>query len=400
MDDLDAVKQQIERESERSTDLELKIISILKQILAEKSRIFEIKQLNHVIPGGQSNLSLGQLEGLSSEYLDILRDKQDALAALGQALRDTEFQIAQLDADTDSLFEFHTNTLVNLHRANMAVLQEEFANVPAKMEKAFAASSLRDLNIMIREAETLRAKTENTLSTMLIHTEKHEYEGGGVVDLQNSIANLRAEIDVIDSAMSEDLIKLANHNEAEKTEQEKQDAELGKVHRMYDWGKQKSQMEGHLADTKRAISQNQAQVAKYDRLVLLKEKRLKILQPLVPKHFGKVGTVDLPPDSDIDGLISTLERVSKASQTRSKQNDRDLSALIVQNNETAQIIEERLREIHQLTTLTSSECASLRREITSARSRAADREASLVKSLRELKVKSVSRSKPRPKPKH
>jgi hypothetical protein len=389
MDELHKTLKQIQDESDDSAQLEIAILSKLREIMTQKVLIRDLKQDRILQFSDQYSSSLAGLEGLSNEYLDIIRLKQDILSPLRIKLAETDAELVRLTEQSDSLFEIQTQTIISLHQANISVLHEEFANVPAKLQRGFAEQELKNLEILIKEAESIHTKTENTLSTVLIRTADHQYQGGGIVDLENSITNITAEIESIEAELQENLMNLAKQNGAESHEQQMRQAELQATQKLYGWSDQKRQIEQQLGEIKRNIATNKQQVENVDRLILLKEKRLKTLQTLTAKHLGKVDSVEIAEGETIDVLISRLDRVAKSSQSQSKRNEISHESLVIQNNEAARVLDVRLREIQQVTALANRDIVTLKKEIATARSEASDREAALVKSLRALRVKSL-----------
>jgi hypothetical protein len=62
------------------------------------------------------------------------------------------------------------------------------------MENAYLQNRLKEWDIYIKEAETGKARVEAALAAATVALDSHNVRGGGLVDLEHSVASIRSEI--------------------------------------------------------------------------------------------------------------------------------------------------------------------------------------------------------------
>jgi hypothetical protein len=394
-EELKDLRGQIATENQLSVQLELSIIAKTKDIMAEKAKVTELKQRRRA--GVDSTPGGGHIdtEGLSPDYVDVIWQKKDAHTHLRRQLSEQEDALLKLGLQSELLFEEQTTLLVDLHRTTLDIYEEESRNVPLRMNNVFFQDRLKELDPLIAEAETMRSKTEVAVSTAKRRLDDHEFRGGGIVDLQNSIASLNTEIAVVERFLEEHFERLAQNNSQDDKEQRAHADTISSMKRLYDWGPQKAAMEKECTDAKHKLQTNQVELVRLERQIAQKEQRFKVLEPIAKQRLESARTVQIPDNVTIDSLIQELERKKKQQTRRTSANETALEEILMQNGETERIIELKNREFTQLSLLLQNEVAGLKKKIAQARLDASQKEFELVSQINALSAKLKAQSAPR-----
>jgi hypothetical protein len=254
---------------------------------------------------------------------------------------------------------------------------------------------LKELDALIAEAETMRSKTEAALSTAGVKLDDHEFREGGVVDLQNSVANLSAEIAAVERFLEEDFERLAQNNSQDDKEKRAHADTISSMKRLYGWAPQKAVMEKEYADAMRDLQANQLLLLRVERQIAQKEQRFRVLQPIAKQHLETAKRLQISDNVTIDSLIQELERKKKRQTRRTSANETALEDILTQNGETERIIELKNREFNQLSLLLQNEVAGLKKKIAQARLDASQREFELVSQISALSAKLKAQAAPR-----
>jgi hypothetical protein len=96
VEELEDLREQIEKATESSVHLELSILAKTKEILSEKGKLTELKQKRRAgvsfVPGSVHF----DTEGISTEYIDFVRQKENTLTVLSMRLWEQGEMMLQL----------------------------------------------------------------------------------------------------------------------------------------------------------------------------------------------------------------------------------------------------------------------------------------------------------------
>jgi chromosome segregation ATPase len=391
--DLEQAREQITKEHEKSVQLELDIIAKTKQIIEEETRLIELKQRRKAGVSMNPNSYIVNTDGLTPEYIDLLHQKEDTIKHLSCKLSDLEERLTQEMIECKTLFERQANLAVDLHRISCEVHREEARLAPLRMENSYLQNRLSEWDIYIKEAEAAKSRVETALSAATIALDSHELRGGGIVDLEHSVASIRTEIAVIEAELGKQIGHLADENSVYNGEERALAAELATVCSLYDWGNQKTELTNAVAETKRKLEVNRAELVNIEKGVFVRERRMKVLQPLVKKHLKNAATVWVDENETIDELIGELERAGRKATKKAAAHDNSLERVRHQNMELDRLIELRKREVYQLAQVFQGEVSNTKKKITQLREESTVKEVEFVKAIAKLASKGIIRSK-------
>jgi hypothetical protein len=285
--------------------------------------------------------------------------------------------------------------IVELHHTTLDIYREESQNVPLRMNHIFLQDKLKELDALIAEAETIKSKTEAALSEVAVRLGDHEFRAGGVVDLQNSIANLNAEIAAVERFLEEHVERLTQNNSQEDKEKRAHEDTISFMKRLYGWGPYKAAIEKECAGAKRDLQASQLQLLRLEGQITQKEQRLRVLQPIAKQHLATARNLQISDTVTIDSLIQELEKKRKQQARRASAHETALEEILLQNSETERMIELRNRELSQLSLVLQNEVAGLKKKIVQARLDTSQKEFELVSQINTLSAKLKALAAPR-----
>jgi hypothetical protein len=381
------IRAEIDRETEKAVELELEIISKTKEVIAEETKCIQLKCKRRSCVSNAPDCPVISTDGLTPEYADLIDEKKNNIEFLRAKLSEFEEKLAEATTESELLFENESSLIVSIHRIGREIHAEESRLGPLRLTNAHLEGRVKEWDAYIREAETAKSGMEHALSHTTLVLDNHEFRGGGIVDLENSIANVNAEIQAIEKDLEQQLTRLAQDNATYAEEQEAFATELASVHSLYDWRPQKVARERMLAQAKAELQRASAELTKCDRDALVKERRLKVLQPLEKKHAKAAAGKSLDGAGSIDDLIVQLERAGKREAEKTAALDASLERILAQNADMERAIEARKRELHQISQLLQTDVAALKKKIAQARIDASIKEADLVRAIATLSAK-------------
>lgn len=401
--ELSELNQRIAQEIEKTNLLQAEINEKTEKLVNFNLQLIEAKTFrNEALFSTQLPKELN-MKDFPQDYIDHIREKNDEMTKLQSDLETSKETVNNRTTEITNLIEKRLDLMCKLTKTNFKVYKQELENINLKKTQNLYQSHLREYDILIKEAEQIKNKTETALSTTIKITDNYEFVSGGEIDIKNTISNAKEQIKKIDEKLTKGLTLLTKYQNEDFDEQNKFNQNMNNLKTLYSFDSQFNEGNSEFQNMKQNIQDMKQNLQNLKEAVDLKEKRLTVLFPITEKHKkSKVLTVQIQPNSTVDQLIQKLASSEKNCKKFIGSKIDSLSLLIKQNSILEKKIEARYREFEIMLNKYKVDQQVLKRRIEETRSFNYEREHEILETIKktEIKVheniqKSISSTKPR-----
>lgn len=401
--ELSELNQRIAQEIEKTNLLQAEINEKTEKLVNFNLQLIEAKTFrNEALFSTQLPKELN-MKDFPQDYIDHIREKNDEMTKLQSELETSKETVNNRTTEITNLIEKRLDLMCKLTKTNFKVYKQELENINLKKTQNLYQSHLKEYDILIKEAEQIKNKTETALSTTIKITDNYEFVSGGEIDIKNTISNAKEQIKKIDEKLTKGLTLLTKYQNEDFDEQNKFNQNMNNLKTLYSFDSQFNEGNSEFQNMKQNIQDMKQNLQNLKDAVDLKEKRLTVLFPITEKHKkSKVLTVQIQPNSTVDQLIQKLASSEKNCKKFIGSKIDSLSLLIKQNSILEKKIEARYREFEIMLNKYKVDQQVLKRRIEETRSFNYEREHEILETIKktEIKVheniqKSISSTKPR-----
>lgn len=401
--ELSELNQRIAQEIEKTNLLQAEINEKTEKLVNFNLQLIEAKTFrNEALFSTQLPKELN-MKDFPQDYIDHIREKNDEMTKLQSDLETSKETVNNRTTEITNLIEKRLDLMCKLTKTNFKVYKQELENINLKKTQNLYQSHLKEYDILIKEAEQIKNKTETALSTTIKITDNYEFVSGGEIDIKNTISNAKEQIKKIDEKLTKGLTLLTKYQNEDFDEQNKFNQNMNNLKTLYSFDSQFNEGNSEFQNMKQNIQDMKQNLQNLKDAVDLKEKRLTVLFPITEKHKkSKVLTVQIQPNSTVDQLIQKLASSEKNCKKFIGSKIDSLSLLIKQNSMLEKKIEARYREFEIMLNKYKVDQQVLKRRIEETRSFNYEREHEILETIKktEIKVheniqKSISSTKPR-----
>ncbi|OHT03270.1 hypothetical protein TRFO_29356 [Tritrichomonas foetus] len=386
--ELEKLKAKIAVENDKSKQLQDEIIKKTKQLVEHKISFIDTKTRRNLALFEVKTPDIFNINDLPDDYIFHLNEKNDELNKLRFDFESVENNLNSRINEIDHLIERQSELMVELANTNASIFEQKILNIPLKMNKKFYQKEIKEFDIFIKEAEQIKKKAENSLSTVI---QRVDLVGGGKVDLVNEIKNIKEQINVIDQELNHGLHMLTKYQDDDFDSQLKFDQEMNQMRSLYSWDSHRTEAQNELRSIQQSILTNKEYLNRYKEELERKEVRLNLLLPITQRYKrSKVENIVVQPTDDFNSLSKQLTNANKDYRKASNSRDCQLSSLLRQNTALEKKIEARTREFNHMSTKFAQEYKILQNKINEIRVMHGERENEIINTIRKITIKNTA----------
>lgn len=388
-EELESINDQINKAKEAGSQLQTEVIDKTKKVIDLRSEIFLLtKQKQEYLQQlPASDHFENRIEELPQELLTLLKDRKNKMQHLFLALSDSESSLTETQNDIANLFATHSNLITKLNDSNIQLFQSEQRKYISQRKLESFKDQDKELQGIAIRIEKSKIFIEEALSKTIKRIEGAEFNGGGLIDLQNSISNLEIEISMIDEKIKDGLSQMSKFEELIEKDQQIQTEQISLANSLFSWSHEKEDMQTELASLNKGIRANTNQLNLYEESIEQKENRIKVLSQIANKHKNHLDDVEVDQDVSIDDLIKSLNSLSKSNNKMNNSQEEKLRKLIASNSEKEKQIDARNREYQHMVDKYHADMSIVRKKIYSQREYNSNAEYQIVGKIISRKIK-------------
>ena len=394
LEELEELNQQIQKANEDSISLRNEVIEKTRNLIEQNIKFLEAKTKRNASLFEQQSFIQYSTNDLPQDYIDHITEKQDQINKLIRDNEDSENELDKRLKEIDTIIQEQSDLMIELTQLHNELYQQTIENIPLKKKSKLYRREIKEYDILIREAEQIRKKTEESLSKAIQITDPDTFVDGGIIDLQNAIANIKDQINVVEHSLDENLQRLNKYQDDEFDEQLKFDQNMNKLKNLYSWDNQKDQLNNELKSMQKSIAENKSIYNTKKQEIEEKENMLSVILPLAKKYSkAKVVQTYVDPQETFNSLSKKLNTISKTIKKNVSSRNDMLTVLHKKNDELEKKIELRDREYQHMLAKLSCDCQILKNKINTARKNNGQKEHQIVETIKSLRIKKQSKEK-------
>lgn len=398
LNELAELTEQIRKEEEHANELQDEINSKTQLLINQNLKILEAKTKKNEMIFSIRKMPQFDIKQLPEGYIDHIQDLKDELTKLELDFQTSDENVNNRTIEINNLISKKSELTFKLLKTNAEIFDQELENYPLKSTISLYQEDIKQFNTLIKEAEQIKKKTENSLSQAIKKIDNHDLAAGGLIDLQNKIANAKEQMRMIDEKMQRGLELIDKYQANEMNDEQKYESEMSKFKTLYSFNDQNNFGNRELQGLRENISMSQKQLQQIADEVARKEKRYNYLQPLTLKFKkSKVLSTQIPEEVNIDTMIQKNDSLANKNQIKKIKNTNMLEAIIKENILLANKIEHKQREYNFLLQKLQTEKRTINAQIEQTRSSNSVKEYEILSKIKNTEIKLHENSMKTPK---
>ena len=268
------------------------------------------------------------------EHIDIISEKTNKVRLLNDHNKNLSQEISVLLGEICSLSDSNNDMEVSIFENQITNDVSNNSELSMKQYTDFLCQTLKDQETIKLSILSQSKRSENALTTQIQRKNNLDDKGDGIIDTNNSIANLRNEINAISSNIDTGIGDMCETEDYMR--EQMNDYELHKEHSLKVYGFQEVSREisSEIQRINETIVKNKSVLMNIEISVRKNEKKLKLLNQCL-KYYKKSEMVTM---LDAEELYPKVKLLIQSKEQEGIQKHETLSKVMKKNNEMQSLI--------------------------------------------------------------